>query len=269
MRAASASASAACSASVAALLSASAVTSSAPCADSISVCACARRVCSALSSGHSWSPGARRSTSPICQTRRSRSRSISALCERARSSAAVVLFHCVHKAASGARSNSASLSSSARTAAGRVRLCHACWPWMSTNSSAASRNCVTVAGLPLIQARLLPCASIVRRSSSVSLASKPASSSQGASTAGASNSAAISAREAPSRTTSTSPREPKASCSASIRIDLPAPVSPVSTEKPAPNSTSSSGTMTKSRNDKRLSTYTTPSYQRNFLRNVA
>ena len=42
----------------------------------------------------------------------------------------------------------------------RVRLCQACWPWMSTSCSAASRSCATVAALPLIQARLLPCASM-------------------------------------------------------------------------------------------------------------
>ena len=54
-----------------------------------------------------------------------------------------------------------------RTASGRVRLCQACWPWMSTSWSAASRSCAAVAGLPLIHARLLPWVSMVRRSSSV------------------------------------------------------------------------------------------------------
>ena len=51
---------------------------------------------------------------------------------------------------------------------------------MSTSWSASSRNCVAVAGLPLIQARLLPWLSMLRRSSRLSSASKPASSSQGA-----------------------------------------------------------------------------------------
>ena len=59
---------------------------------------------------------------------------------------------------------------------------------MSTSSSAASRSCAIVAPLPLIHARLLPCASIVRRSSmrpaSPASASKPASASQGASAGG-------------------------------------------------------------------------------------
>ena len=54
----------------------------------------------------------------------------------------------------------------ARTEGARVRLCQACWPWMSTSASPASRSCAAVAALPLTQARLFPCASIVRRSSS-------------------------------------------------------------------------------------------------------
>ena len=99
--------------------------------------------------------------------------------------------------ASAAVSAPACSSSSARTAAGRVRLCQACWPWMSTSCSPASRSWPTVAGLPLIHARLLPCASMLRRSSRVSPPlSKPASSSQPASAGGVSNSAVTSARGA-------------------------------------------------------------------------
>ncbi len=94
-------------------------------------------------------------------------------------------------------------------------------------------SCVAVAALPLIQARLLPCTSIVRRSSRLSPPSKPACSSQAARPLGLSNSTLISQRAAPSRTTPASARAPRASCRASIRMDLPAPVSPVSTVKPA------------------------------------
>ena len=65
------------------------------------------------------------------------------------------------------------------------------------------------------------------------------------------NSAVTSARTHASRTSPASPRPPRASCSASIRIDLPAPVSPVSTEKPASSSTSSWLTMTTSRSVRR------------------
>ena len=41
----------------------------------------------------------------------------------------------------------------------------ACWPCRSTSRSPISFNCASVAGRPLIQARLLPCASSVRRRS--------------------------------------------------------------------------------------------------------
>src|SRR3990167_206916 len=118
---------------------------------------------------------------------------------------------------------------------------------MSTSSLASTLSWATVAALPLIQARLRPSVSTVRRSSRLSSSGKPCSSSQLARWGGASNSAAISQRDAPSRTTPLSERAPRASCSASIRMDLPAPVSPVSTQKPWSSSRSSDCTMTKSR----------------------
>ena len=118
---------------------------------------------------------------------------------------------------------------------------------MSTSWSAISLSCVAVAGLPLIQARLLPCASMVRLSSNSSLACRPFSSSHASSGVGQSKVALISQRCAPSRTMAASARAPRASCSASIRIDLPAPVSPVSTVKPRARSSSSARTITKSR----------------------
>src|SRR2546426_549363 len=103
--------------------------------------------------------------------------------------------------------------------------------------------------VPFIRAWLLPCESIVRRSSKLSADSKPACSSHGAKPEGLSNSALISQRRAPSRTTPTSARAPSASCSASINIDLPAPVSPVRTVNPSDKFRSSSWTMTKSRSE--------------------
>ena len=109
------------------------------------------------------------------------------------------------------------------------------------------RSCWAVAGLPLTHARLLPWVSTVRRSSKVSPASNPASSSSGRRPGAASNSALTSVRAAPSRITPVSARAPVTSCNASIRMDLPAPVSPVSTVKPDCRSSSSSLTMTKSR----------------------
>src|SRR5207247_369137 len=61
--------------------------------------------------------------------------------------------------------------------------------------------------------------------------------------ASASNSPATVRRAAPSRTSSTDPRPPARSDSASTRIDLPAPVSPVMTVSPASSSISRSSTM--------------------------
>ena len=118
---------------------------------------------------------------------------------------------------------------------------------MSTSRSAISRSCVAVAGLPLTQALLLACRSMVRLSSNSSPAGKPFSSSQFAREAGQSKVALISQRCAPSRTMAASARAPSASCRASIKMDLPAPVSPVSTVKPLLRSSSSAWTITKSR----------------------
>ena len=56
-----------------------------------------------------------------------------------------------------------------------------------------------------------------------------------------------SARSAPWRTTSAPARPPASSCSASTRIDLPAPVSPVSTVSPGRSSSSTASMMAKSR----------------------
>src|SRR6185312_9266078 len=82
------------------------------------------------------------------------------------------------------------------------------------------------------------------------------SSSQRASPGGAlprSNVAAISARSAPWRIISGPPRPPASSCRASTSIDLPAPVSPVSTVSPARSSSSMASMMAKSRTAKRMS----------------
>ena len=132
---------------------------------------------------------------------------------------------------------------------------------MSTKASPNSLSCVAVAGLPLTHARLLPCRSTVRRNSSVSKWSNPASSSHAANQAASvllcaedpsvtSNSAVTSKRFAPSRTKPASARAPNTSCTASIKIDLPAPVSPVNTVKPLAKPKSNSRTMTKSRSAK-------------------
>ena len=108
--------------------------------------ACARRVCSASSSAHSSAPGASLSTSPICQASRSRSRSSSPCFSRARGERLASRRARRPSARRAARRRPArSASSRARTAGARVRLCQACWPWMSTRWSAASRSCAIVA----------------------------------------------------------------------------------------------------------------------------
>ena len=59
--------------------------------------------------------------------------------------------------------------------------------------------------------------------------------------------AETSARSAPCRTTSAPARPPAASSSASTRMDLPAPVSPVSTVRPEASSSSAASMIAKSR----------------------
>ena len=106
---------------------------------------------------------------------------------------------------------------------------------MSTSRSPSSFSWASVAGRPLIQARLLPCASSTRRSSTSSPSAASSCSASHAPTAGASatsNVAASSARSAPGRSCRSSKRSPSSSPSASSRMDLPAPVSPVSTVRP-------------------------------------
>jgi hypothetical protein len=111
-------------------------TSSAPRAASISGLAVARRWCSALSSSHSSARGQLVQLADL-PGRRSRSRSsvgllAAGLVQRVRRRARPP------QAACGAGvSTPACASSRARTAAGRVRLCQACWPWMSTRCSAS------------------------------------------------------------------------------------------------------------------------------------
>ena len=125
---------------------------------------------------------------------------------------------------------------------------------MSTSRAPSARNWVAVTGVPLIHPRLLPCASMVRRNSSSpsSPGSTPSSSSMARTESVVSKTALMSALDAPSRTTWVSARAPMASCSASSRMDLPAPVSPVSTLKPSCSARSSDWTSTKSRRMMRL-----------------
>src|SRR3981081_2311009 len=70
---------------------------------------------------------------------------------------------------------------------------------------------------------------------------------------GTSNTAVTCPCSAPCRTSPASPRPPSASANASRRMDLPAPVSPVSTARPRENSISSRSIRTMSRIERRAS----------------
>src|SRR5580704_10532197 len=111
-----------------------------------------------------------------------------------------------------------------------------------------------------MKARVRPSASCTRRRiispvSSESIASRPLSARMAAAgwPLGTSNTAVTWPCSAPWRTKPASPRPPSASAKASSRMDLPAPVSPVSTARPRENSISSRSIRTMSRIERRAS----------------
>ena len=90
-----------------------------------------------------------------------------------------------------------------------------------------------MAGIPLMRQALLPSAVISRVSSSSALRSYPAFSRLSWTASGTCSKAArITALAAPARTSSREVRLPRMALMESIRIDLPAPVSPVRTFSP-------------------------------------
>src|SRR6266851_1219594 len=138
------------------------------------------------------------------------------------------------RTASPCFSSPAKASRDARWVAMSKRPCCSIWPWISTSVSPSRRSRATDTGWSLTKARPRPSAPTRRRSVSASSSSSACS----ASTAragwllGRSNEAATDAWTAPRRTAPDSARAPRARPSASIRIDLPAPVSPVSAPSP-------------------------------------
>ena len=205
---------------------------------SSSACPCASRWCSAFSSSHSSAAG------PACRPRRSARPGARVHAQRlaarlrASSSAALAAFQAC--AAPTAPVVDAGLLEQARTG-GRhgVRLCQACWPWMSTSCSPASRSWPRWPALPLIQARLLPWRRCVRRSSKAvagavkSRPRQPGGSAGGRVELGRRRDLGTTRLAAPSRT---SRRIGAAAQRQLQRVDqdgLAAPVSPVSTVKPA------------------------------------
>src|SRR6202165_688204 len=106
-----------------------------------------------------------------------------------------------------------------------------------------------------MKARVRPSANCTRRRIISPVSSSPLSLSITAAgwPFGTSNTAVTWPCSAPCRTRPASPRPPSASAKASSRMDLPAPVSPVSTARPRENSISSRSIRTMSRIDKRAS----------------
>src|SRR6201986_4617830 len=106
-----------------------------------------------------------------------------------------------------------------------------------------------------MKARVRPSASCTRRRVISPLSSRPLSDRIFAAGCplGTSNTAVTCPCSTPWRTRPASPRPPSASAKASSRIDLPAPVSPVSTARPRENSISRRSIRTMSRIDRRAS----------------
>src|SRR5712672_3427632 len=112
-----------------------------------------------------------------------------------------------------------------------------------------------------MKARVRPSASCTRRRIISRVTSEPVLSSSPLSlriteagwSLGTSNTAVTWPCSAPWRTRPESPRPPSASANASRRMDLPAPVSPVSTARPRANSISSRSIRTMSRIERRAS----------------
>src|SRR6266851_2397569 len=138
------------------------------------------------------------------------------------------------RTASPCFSSPAKASRDARWVAMSKRPCCSIWPWISTSVSPSRRSRATDTGWSLTKARPRPSAPTRRRSVSASSSSSACSASTARAgwSLGRSNEAATDAWLAPRRTAPDSARAPKARPSASIRIDLPAPVSPVSAPSP-------------------------------------
>ena len=181
-------------------------------------------------------------------------RSTSARCVASSSSRVRRSFHSLASAAASL-SRSPKASSSRRWVAASTSARSSCWPWISTSATPSVRSACTLTGWSLTKARVRPSANCVRRRISSSSAWMPlsAASARTGWSAGSSKAAVTCPCSAPWRTSAASPRAPSASAKASSRIDLPAPVSPVSTARPSAKSMSSRSIRTMSRIESRVS----------------
>ena len=209
-------------------------------------CICRRSVSSFTSSPAS---GASFSSSATAWRRKSSSLRAASSAASASASAAAARRRAVHASRSGARSIPAKASSSARWPRGFSRPRSSCWPCSSTRLSDSARSTSPDTRRSLTQPVLRPSAALTRRRIRSSSTSIPAS----ASTAragwpgGRSNTAVTSPCAAPARTSSARPRQPRTKPRQSSRIDLPAPVSPVSTFSPGAKSSDSRSISSMSR----------------------
>ena len=198
--------------------------------------ACIRRRCvsrpaSSPGCGSSWS------SSRVAWRRKSSSARTKASAASASASALRACPSAAQAARTPAPSTPAKRSSSRRWPRGFSRPPSSCWPCSSTSVSASARSTSTDTLRSLTQAVLRPSRSVMRRTITSSSPPIPASArtSRAAWPSGRSNTAVTSPCCAPTRSRSLRPRQPSTNPSASSRIDLPAPVSPVSTLRPGCN----------------------------------
>ena len=143
--------------------------------------------------------------------------------------------------AAGRRRRPAKWSSRSRCVEGSSSPCGSCCPWMTVSRGARSRRRLTGTRAPFTVARPFPLDWSSRRMTTSSPSALSPRSSRRAAASSTSKTASTAARSSPDRMRSGEARSPSSSPSASIRIDLPAPVSPVRRVRPGPNSTSSAG----------------------------
>ena len=140
-------------------------------------------------------------------------------------------------------SDRAKASSSSRGASGSTSSRSEFCPWIVTSLSPIFDRVRTEAGSSSTKTRPFPSGENSRRRRTVSPTGNPASDRIRSTAASGSNSPLTESRSAPFRTSSTDPRPPASNESASTRMDLPAPVSPVMTVSPGSSSISRSSTI--------------------------
>ncbi len=140
-------------------------------------------------------------------------------------------------------------SSKPRCVAGSASPICSCWPCTSISNPPSRRSRPTPTGCSPTNARERPSRPRMRRSTRSPVGSSPCSRNRSCAgcSPGSAKQAVTLACSAPARTNPASARTPSAKPRLSSRIDLPAPVSPVSTVRCGPNSRSNRSINTTSR----------------------